>query len=67
MEARDDRVEVRFSISLTRTYDVNEIFEFMKQNTLEADDLETTLRQMIVADAINAIRDGKGSFNVKAV
>ena len=62
--AKKDEIKVTFSISVTRTYSVEDIVGFRELNSLVSDDTETTLLQMIQIDAIDAINDGKGSFKI---
>lgn len=62
--AKKDEIKVTFSISVTRTYSVEDIVGFRELNSLVSDDTETTLLQMIQIDTIDAINDGKGSFKI---
>lgn len=62
--AKNDEIKVTFSISVTRTYSVEDIVGFRELNSLVSDDTETTLLQMIQIDTIDAINDGKGSFKI---
>lgn len=59
-----DEIKVTYSVSLTKTYSFQEIEDFVKDNILVSDDVKTILNQMIIADAINKIRDGGGYFKV---
>lgn len=61
---KKDEIKVTFSISVTRTYSVEDIVGFRELNSLVSDDTETTLLQMIQIDTIDAINDGKGSFKI---
>jgi hypothetical protein len=61
---KEDEIKVSFSISVTRTYSLDEIEGFNEISSLVSDDLKTTLLQMIQIAAIEAINDGKGSFKI---
>lgn len=62
--AKEDEIKVSFSISVTRTYSLEEIEGFRELNSVVSDDLKTTLLQMIQIDAIDAIGEGKGTFRI---
>ena len=62
--AKDDKIKVSFSVSLTKTYDVDEIADFKENNSLVSDDIETTLKQMIIIDTIDKINLGGGCFRI---
>ena len=59
-----EKVKVSFSISLTKTYTLDEIAGWEELCPLLSDDLKTTLLSMIQYDVINAIGDGKGKFKI---
>ena len=61
---KEGEIKVSFSISVTRTYSLDEIEGFNEISSLVSDDLKTTLLQMIQIAAIEAINDGKGSFKI---
>lgn len=62
---KDDRIKVSFSVSLTKTYTIDDIADFRENNCLVSDDMKTTLEQMIIIDVINKINDGGGCFTIK--
>lgn len=57
---KDDRIKVSFSVSLTKTYTLDEIEDFQENNSLVSDDIKTTLEQMIIIDTISKINTIKG-------
>lgn len=61
---KEDKIKVSFSISVTRTYSLEEIEGFLELNSIVSDNLKTTLLQMIQIDAIDAIGEGKGTFRL---
>ena len=61
---KDDEIRVSFSISVTRTYSLNEINGFNEISPLVSDNLKTTLLQMIQIDTIEAINGGRGTFKI---
>lgn len=61
---KEDKIKVSFSISVTRTYSLEEIEGFLELNSIVSDNLKTTLLQMIQIDAIDAIGEGKGTFKL---
>lgn len=63
--AKDDRIKVSFSVSLTKTYTLDEIVDFRENNCLVSDNIKTTLEQMIIIDTITKINDGGGCFTIK--
>lgn len=63
--AKDDRIRVSFSVSLTKTYTLDEIADFRENNTLVSDDMKTTLKQMVIIDTIEKINLGGGCFTIK--
>ena len=63
--AKDDRIKVSFSVSLTKTYTLDEIADFRENNCLVSDDTKTTLKQMIIIDTIDKINLGGGCFTIK--
>lgn len=60
----DEKVKVSFSISLTKTYTLEDITAYIELSDVENNNLEDTLRQMICEDVLDAMRDGKGSFKI---
>lgn len=62
--AKDDRIKVSFSVSLTKTYTLDEIADFRENNTLVSDDIKTTLEQMVIIDTIEKINLGGGCFRI---
>lgn len=62
--AKENEIKVSFSISVTRTYDLDDIEGFLELSSLVSDDLKTTLLQMIQVDTIEAINAGKGTFKI---
>lgn len=62
---KDDRIKVSFSVSLTKTYTLDEIADFQENNSLVSDDMKTTLEQMIIIDTISKINMGGGCFTIK--
>lgn len=61
---KDDKIKVSFSVSITRTYNIDEIIDFKENNSLVSDDIKTTLEQMIIIDAIEKINMGGGCFKI---
>ena len=66
---KKEKIKVSFSISVTKTYDEDDIEGYISLNPLNTrdsgvEDLKFRLKQMIIEDTINAINDGKGSFKI---
>ena len=66
---KKEKIKVSFSISVTKTYDEDEIEGYISLNPLKSngsdiDALKFRLNQMIIEDTISAINDGKGSFKI---
>lgn len=62
--AKDDKIKVSFSVSITKTYDIDEIIDFKENNNLVSDEIKITLEQMIIIDAIEKINMGGGRFRI---
>ena len=66
--ADEDKITVTFSLRVTRTYDATDIATFANLGRLEhvgESALTDTLDEMIRADAIDAIRNAKGTVKFK--
>ncbi len=59
-----DKIKVSFNITVSRTYNIDEIADFVENNCLVSDDTETTLKQMIIIDTIDSINNGRGTFKI---
>lgn len=62
---KGDRIKVTFSVSLTKTYTLDDIVDFRENNCIVSDDIKTTLEQMIIIDTISKINNGGGYFTIK--
>lgn len=62
--AKEDKIKVSFSISLTKSYSAQDIVDWEAMGNIDGYDTTEALRQMICEDVVEAMRNGKGCFKI---
>ena len=62
--ARETKIKVSFSISMTKSYSAQEISDWMALGDVDGYDIKDALRLMICEEVLDAMRDGKGCFKI---
>lgn len=62
--AKEDKIKVSFSISLTKSYSAQDVVDWKLMSDIDGYDTKETLRQMICEDVLEAMCNGKGCFRI---